>query len=576
MLKPRYYQLDAFNAFFEYTANNWGKHPLIVLPTGAGKSYVQAMIVEHMLQYDHTRILLVTHQQELIKQNYIELVDNFDGQLLDTGIYSAGLKCRDTKNRIIFAGIQSVYKRAWELGWFDLILVDEAHRIPQDNMGTYRKFLGEMVKINKNVVIGGLSATPYRMKSGLLCEGKDKIFDDICHNTSIPELINPNHFKNRDRKQYLCEIISKNAVNKADMTGVHIRGGDYAQNEMETAFRKGDLVEKAVCEIKDYTTDRNKILVFTSGIQHCEEVTEKLNRIGCMAKCIHSQKSDQDNEDAIKGFKKGEFRFLVNVDILTTGFNEKAIDCICMLRSTRSPGLYYQIAGRGLRMHELKTNCLYLDFGGNILFHGPIDKIEIRSNKKTGKKEIGTNPMKECPQCQQLLFIAVAICPTCGFVFKEDDEYNHDEKASEADILSKWKKPKEVDIEYISYSRHQKQGKPDSMKVSYYYNDQLHLSYDEYVCLDHPGYAGQKAVQWVKKRTNADILNVDHALLNQTIFREPKKIIVDLNGKFPQITGYIFETDIQDIPARPLTALSQWPADNDKVDTNSKDDMIPF
>lgn len=537
MLTPRYYQQDAINAFFHYTLDNPGKHPLIVIPTAGGKSLIQAKIVDKMLTFTNVRILLLTHQQELIKQNASELYDNLDSRLLDVGIYSAGLNSRDTHNQILFAGIQSVHKRSWELGFFDLILVDEAHRIPQKAMGTYRKFLDEMFKINPKVIIGGLSATPYRMKTGMLTEGDDAIFDDICHSTSIPELINPNHFKNRDKKQYLSNIISKNSVTRADLTGVHIRGGEYVQGEMERAFNKNDLIVKTVQEINDLASGRKKILVFTAGIMHCEAVCEELNIQGIQSECIHSHKSEKENERIISDFKSGKLRALVNIDILTTGFNQKNIDCICILRSTRSPGLYYQICGRGLRMHPDKEDCLILDFGGNILLHGPIDKIEIRKNKE-GKGEVHTAPQKECPECNNVISLQTMICPNCGYVFPQKDK--HSDTASDADILSKWKKPITFDVHDVTYSRHKKEGKPDSLMVEYSTDEYHAVCFREWVCIEHTGFAKRKAVSWLQKRIDCDISTVTEALEMCKTFDRPEKIIVDENDKFPRISGYIF------------------------------------
>lgn len=536
MLKPRYYQADAVKSFFDYTLNEPGKHPLIVIPTAGGKSFIQALIVKRMLDFPNVRVLLITHQQELIRQNASELLGFLDDRLLDVGIYSAGLKSRDTRNQILFAGIQSVHKRAWELGHFDIIMVDEAHRIPQKSIGTYRKFLDEMFKINPKIIIGGLSATPYRMKDGMLTEGDDAIFDDICHSTSIPELINPNHFKNRDQKQYLCNIISKNSINQADLTGVHVRGGDYVQGEMERAFNKNDLITRTVQEIKDLASNRKKILVFTAGIAHCEAVTEEFIRQGMEAKCIHSQKGDAENEETLNEFRN-DLRILVNVDVLTTGFNQKNIDCICLLRSTKSPSLYCQIVGRGLRMHPDKENCLILDFGGNILLHGPIDKIEIKKNKE-GKGEIHTAPQKECPECHDVIALQTMICPSCGYVFPQKDK--HSDTASMADVLSKWKKPTEFDVHDVYYSRHKKDGKPDSMMVEYACDEYRAVCFREWVCIEHTGFAKRKAVSWMKKRTDEDISTVTEALEKCKTFDKPLKIIVDENDKFPKISGCVF------------------------------------
>lgn len=540
MLKLRYYQKDAVDKFFQYTEDNWGKHPVIVLPTGAGKSLVQAYIVKHMLDYTGTRILLVTHQQYLIQQNYSELIDNFDNDMfLNVGIHSAGLKSRDTSNRILFAGIQSVYKKAWHLGFFDLVLIDEAHMIPHSGEGMYRTFLQEMIKINPKVVIGGLSATPYRLKHGLLMEGEGALFDAICHETSVKELIEPTHYKNRDKKQYLCNLISKNGINKVDLSGVHIRGGEYVADEMEKAFKKDDLVCRAVQEIKELTSDRKKILIFTAGISHCEEVTEKLNSIGLAANCTHSKRSDETNKEVISNFKNGDFKYLVNVNSLTTGFNEKGIDCIVLLRSTMSPGLYYQMVGRGFRMHPDKNDCLILDFGGNINYHGPVDKIEIRRKKDGTGHEIHTIPQKECPDCHLLVSIQTMECPNCQYKFSSKDK--HDDTASEADIISKWKKPQTIDVTYIKFSRHQKIGKPDSLRVDY--GTGMYEHYSEWVCLEHTEFAKRKADAWVRKRTDKSIKTVQDALDNETNFRRAEKIVIDINDKFPKIVGYVFEDE---------------------------------
>jgi len=537
MLTPRYYQKEAVSSFFNYCGENHGKHPLIVMPTGSGKSFLQALIVNKMLEYPGIRVLLLTHQKVLIEQNAQELLGFLDDRLLDVGVYSAGLKSRDTHNQILFAGIQSVYNKAWELGFFDLILIDESHRVPQKKFGTYRKFLAEMFKINPKIIIGGLSATPYRLGTGMLNEGEDAIFDDICHVTTIPELINPNHFKNSDKKQYLCNIISKNSINRADMTGVHIRGGDYVPGEMERAFNKHDLISRTVKEIRELTSDRKKILVFTAGIAHCEAVKEEMVSQGLDVRSIHSQLSDEENDTTLKDFKEGKFRYLVNVDILTTGFNEKAIDCICILRSTKSPGLYYQICGRGLRMHPSKENCLVLDFGGNILLHGPIDKIEIKKNKE-GNREVSTAPQKECPDCHSVIALAVMICPDCGHVFPQKDK--HEDTASEADILSRWKKPIEYTVESVNYSRHCKAGKPDSLRVEYVCDQYGIIKVSEWICVQHQGFAKKKAEKWVSRVTDLKVDTVEEALKVCSTFEKPIKIIVDSNGHYPSITARIF------------------------------------
>lgn len=372
-----------------YENHNFVANGIIV--HNSGKSFVQALIVDRMLTFPDVRILLITHQKWLIEQNASELLTFLDDRLLNVGIYSAGLKSRDTDSQILFAGIQSVYKKAYEIGFFDLILVDECHRIPQKSMGTYRKFLKDMFAINPKVIIGGLSATPYRMGTGLLTEGDDSIFDDICHITSIPELIDPQDYRNKDRQQYLCEVVSKKAVKDVDVSKVHKRGGEFIAPEMEAAFMAGDNVPHAVSEIVQLTKDRNKVLIFTSGIEHCERVMQTFHSMGHDSACIHSQQPDDLNQEILDAFKKGLFKYLCNVDVLTTGFNEKAIDCICLLRATESPGLYYQICidsqteiltKRGfLKYNEIKRDDIPATFNmhSNEIEWDEIKNITIRN-----------------------------------------------------------------------------------------------------------------------------------------------------------------------------------------------------
>ena len=540
MLELRYYQRQAFENFFSYTAENWGKNPIIVLPTAAGKSLLQAHIVREILKHDSTRVLNLTHQKELIKQNYIELIDNFNNELfLDVGIYSAGLKCRDTQNRVIFGGIQSVYKKAWELGWFDVILIDECHLVSYKSEGMYRSFLAEMKKINKNIVICGLSATEYRMKEGFLTEGEGALFHDVCHETTIKELMDSSDPYNLDNTQYLCKLISKGAANKADLSRVGIRGGEFIAGQMQEAFLFEDLVGKAVTETIEYTHDRKKVLIFTAGIKHCEEVVQRFLEHGLSARSVHSKQSSSINEKNIKEFKEGKFKYLVNVSVLSTGFNEKAIDGIVLLRSTLSPGLYYQLVGRGLRLHPDKKDCLVLDFGRNIERHGPIDQISIRTKK--GVKRVGGVPQKECPNCRSLMHLSIMQCPDCGYEFPEKDK--HDETASEKDIISQRQEPREVEVTDVRYFRHKKAGKADSMKVEY--SSGLLEVYSTWVCIEHwpGGRAQREAVKWLSYVTDLGIKTVDDALKHCKKFKVPSKIIIDSNGTFDQIIGYTYQDD---------------------------------
>lgn len=555
----RYYQKQAIDAFFNHASLNSGENPLIVLPTGTGKSLVNAEIVRIVVDQG-ARVLCITHQKELIKQNYNEFKEL--EPMSDVGIYSAGLKKRDTEHRIIFAGIQSVHSKAYYLGRFDLIIVDEAHLIPQKAEGTYRKFLSDCKQINKNIIILGLTATPYRMRGGMLTHGSDAIFQKIIHETPISELIDASHPFNLDKKQYLTRPVSKKTSNKADMRGVAKRAGDYVESEMEKRFMTDDLVERSVNEIIEQTENRSKVLIFTSGINHAHAVIDLLP-LG-YAGIITSKQTGKQNDQAIEDFSSGQIKYLVNVNVLTTGYNEKAIDCVVLLRKTLSPGLYVQMIGRGTRLFPGKEDFLVLDFGGNIDTHGPIDKIDVRNPEENKNREQGA-PIRECPECMSILHISLKVCPDCGYVFPEPKR--HEETASDSPIISQKKEPEIHEVSKVMYYRHKKDGKPDSMLVQYLCGE--YDAFQEWVLLDHGGYPRQKAKDFLAMvcPKGLSVENVDEMLeaARNGFFRAPTHIRVDHNGKFPRITDYALPDD--------------WPKSEDEIEKyNLKilEEIIPF
>jgi len=206
-----------------------------------------------------------------------------------------------------------------------------------------------------------------------------------------------------------------------------------------------------------------------------------------------------------------------------------------MLRATMSPGLYVQIAGRGCRMFPEKENCLFLDFGENILRHGPIDKIEIKRPQE-GEAGLETAPMKECPNCHLLVFISQMICENCGHEFPEPEK--HKPEASTEEILSKRTPLEFMDIIKTEYGRHTKKGSPDSMVVSYFFSPVQSIR--EWICIEHEGYAGEKAKKWIRERLGEPLGTVSDALSASCFFKEPSQIVVDFNDKFPRIKSYIF------------------------------------
>jgi DNA repair protein RadD len=221
------------------------------------------------------------------------------------------------------------------------------------------------------------------------------------------------------------------------------------------------------------------------------------------------------------------------MDVLTTGYDEPAIDAIALLRPTKSTGLYVQMVGRGFRLHPSKQNTLVLDFARNVERFGPVDAIEVQE-RKPGE---GTAPTKKCPNCLEILYAGVRICTACQFEFPEPEKPPIVPEASSRPILSTEPEPiEELEVTDVGYSRHEKQGKPPSLRVDYLLGYRIVAS--EWICLEHTGYPRTKAEQWWKLRSNdPPPATVAEALLYVDELPVPTAIRTQRDGKFTRVVS---------------------------------------
>ena len=378
MLTLRPYQHEAVQAVYSHLRQH-DDNPCVVIPTGGGKTPVMATICDDAVRQWHGRVLVLAHVKELLEQTAGTL--NRMAPRLRVGLHSAGLGRRDTEHPVIVAGIQSVYRRAAELFGeqaFDLVLIDEAHMIPPDGDGMYQTFLAEAKLVNPRLRVVGLTATPFRMTSGMICT-PEHFLNAVCYEVGVKELI---------RDGYLCPLRTKAGTVKADTSELHVRGGEFIAGEVEDLMDQDGLVRAACAEIVQHTADRQSVLIFASGVRHGRHVVETLRRKhGVECGFVTGETPTGERDRLIARFRRhggsGLFaddkplKYLCNVNVLTTGFDAPNVDCVTMLRPTLSPGLYYQMVGRGFRLCTGKADCLVLDFGGNVLRHGPVDAIRV-------------------------------------------------------------------------------------------------------------------------------------------------------------------------------------------------------
>ena len=574
-MQLRPYQQQAIDAVYDYLRNRDG-NPCVVLPTGSGKTPVLATICQDAIQKWDGRVLVLAHVKELLEQSANTL--RRIAPDLSVGVYSAGLNSRDTQEPVIVAGIQSVYKRAEELGHFDLILIDETHLLAPDGEGMYQTFLAAMREINPHIRLIGLTATPYRMKSGMLC-GPDNLLHDICYEIGVKQLI---------EEKYLCPLKTKGGRSKVDCSNLHIRAGEFISLEVEELMNDADLVASACREIIVQTQNRHSVLIFAASVAHAEHVRETIEKFsGLECGIVTGDTPSVEREILLKRFK-GEhvdqnlfgdtlpqLKYLVNVNVLTTGFDAPNVDCVVLLRPTASPGLYYQMTGRGFRLHDSKQDCLVLDYGGNILRHGPVDAIVVKDGRE-GQK--GVAPMRECPNCQLIVHAAVKICPDCGHVFPESETKKHETEASDAGILSGGIEDTEYDVIDVIYSIHTKRGAdqwtPKTMRIDYYIGFNKYKS--EWICPEHDGWARKRFEKWWLERSNdplpetaeeaVDIANAGGLALPVSI--TVRKIPGE---KFDKIIRF----ELGEIPEGVSAMMTDTDVWGDPISNNQMDD-VPF
>ena len=523
MIQLRDYQEDAIEAIYRWFENKTG-NPLIVIPTGGGKSVIQAGFIERAFQDDPAcRVLCVTHVKELIAQNWQRMRQIWPSA--PVGVYSASLNRRDTRQPILFAGVQSLYKLAGQLDAFDLVIVDEAHLIPHSGEGMYRQLLSAMKERNPWLKVIGLTATPYRLDAGMLVDGD--IFDGVAFDLPMQRLISEGS---------LVEIISKGSLQRANLGGVHTRQGEFVDAEAAEAMMA--ITEAALDEVCGIAADRQSWLLFCVTVKHAQQVADSLARRGISSAVVTGKTPQSERDAIIRSVQAGQVRALVNVKVLTTGYDAPRTDCLVSLRPTLSAGLWVQICGRGMRPSPGKDNCLMLDYAGNIARHGPIDQINGR-RKKASAGDNHDAPVRKCPRCETLIHAGLRTCPECGAIMPAPEiEIEH--HASERAVLSSQKVIKDLSIDDVYYSHHVGRSGVPTLRVTYGAGAFTRVA--EYICFEHHGYARAKAEVWWTRRSSEPIpATVGDALDTVDTLAKPEAMRVSFGGKFPELISLAFQ-----------------------------------
>lgn len=537
--ESRWYQVEAEQSIFDYFDNGNRGNPVVAMPTGTGKSVVIANFLRRVYRYyPRQRIMMLTHVKELIEQNAAKVMQVWPTAPL--GIYSAGLNRKDLMLPLTFGGVASVKNVIRQFGHIDLLLIDECHLLNPNDDTMYQFIIAELLAINPWLKVIGFTATPFRMKQGMITEGG--IFTDICYDITHYEA-----FNRLIAEGYLSPLIPKRTNIEIDTSNVGMSGGDFNQKALNAATDRDEITWAACKEMVELGQNRASWLTFASSVENAEHIAAMLQSFGINAAASHSKLPAKEADARRDAFKRGELRALVNMGKYTTGFDHPPIDLIGMLRATLSPGLWVQMLGRGTRPFDgdrffpRKQNCLVLDFAGNTRRLGPINDPVIPRKPGQGG---GDAPVRICEVCGAYNHAKVRFCCNCGNEFHFQTKIVRHAGTEEL-LKSDLPVVEFYPVQRVLYNLHEKRDRitgdllsPPSIKVSYICGVRM---FNEWICLEHGKMAGKKARDWWRQRMGTEPPATTYEALQQVQgLRVPSRIRVHVNKSFPEVLGYEF------------------------------------
>lgn len=419
-ISARPYQTECVNRMFEsmIAGNEYG---LVALPTGAGKTIIFSSFIEQVYKRygarrNRIRVCIAAHREKLVSQARDKLLKVWPESMFRIGMACSSVsRDIDIDSEIVICSIQTLLSRlaargAEQIKPFDIILIDEAHRIPpRETDSLYKKLFILTAALSPKRKVFGFTATPYRLGHGY-------IYGDMCKegNTNwFPEITFSQPMEAMIDSGYLVPYRIRKAVDIGpELRRVPIRNGEYKNDVLGDIMCK--FVDSAAGVYKNYGEDRKHVVAFCVNIDHAEKVAAAFRKIGITSECAHSKMPMGERARILDDFSKGKIRVLASVDALIEGWDETSVDCLLLLRPTKSPMIYVQQCGRGLRLHEGKKDLLVLDMADNFVNHGFFSdpKVVVPGNKPPGDP-----PAKACPDCGFILHASIMLCPNCGHVF---------------------------------------------------------------------------------------------------------------------------------------------------------------
>jgi len=499
--QARWYQRETANAIVKCWREDQKNVPYANNCTGSGKSLTLAMLTNYYINRGE-RVLQLVPTMELVKSNKEEAIDYLDNPEA-LGIVCNQLKENQNHRQAVIAMMASFLNKRAISGAFDILLIDECDLVNNNQESSYRRIITSLQRLNPNMLIAGLTATPYT-QYGLIHENNiqgQALFTHCVYETPVARMI---------KEGYLSHVESISGDIEIDTSDLKMSGYDYNVELMGVKFDAilQDGVADMKAKFKAYNIET--AIIYASTIANAERIVREFGTDEI--RISHGKLTPTQRKHNIEWLNYGNGnRYLVNVGLYIRGFNYPQLRCVVFFLATQILRKYVQICGRVIRAHEEKSIGYVLDYGGNIERHGPIDETIVPKTKKRkneAPKKICTAILDENVDfegvtylagnsCNYLNNLSARKCKKCEALFISDNEEGKYSMRTKAQVLAleQEKKRFTYDVESVLFERHQK-GDVAMIKMLFY--DKYELLHTEYICIEHTGSARGLAIAKLK------------------------------------------------------------------------------
>ena len=387
-----------------------------IAPTGAGKTILFSEIIGQYIKGTKAKTLVLAHRDELTDQNQTKF--SWVNPSIETSVYNS--KTKDWGGQVTFAMVQTLFAsdNINSMPKIDLLVIDEAHHAAANS---YRTIINHALALNPSCIIFGVTATPNRSDG----KGLREVFSQVSDQISLGELIRSGHLVTP--RTFVIDVGVKN-----QLSSVKKSGADFDMSAVDQIMNQRPINNAVVDQWLEKGEGRQTV-VFCSTVQHAEAVTEAFRNRDVRAETITGQLSSADRSNILDRYARGDVTVIVNVQVLTEGWDHPPTSCVVLLRPSSAKSTMIQMVGRGLRtvnseQHPgvIKSDCIILDFGTSSILHGTLEQ-DVNLD---GVETEGVALTMTCPECAAVVPLASQECPMCGYDFRTERDKDAPELVS--------------------------------------------------------------------------------------------------------------------------------------------------